>query len=311
LRFAKYFVLFFFVVLIIISGCEPRGDVRGIREFGQYEAEPEIEVIMENGEVVTVMFEEYITGVVAGEMKENWPLNAYAAQAILARSFALRFLEEEDTNQIGGTYRDAQHYQPEKINDEIRQGVEKTRGEAIIHNDIFINGWFHANAGGQTTSAKVGLAYDKPEPPYTVSVESPDQEAPEDVLDWTVVFTDQEIEQILAEIAEEEIGNLEEINILDKDGTGRIIDLEFVGDAGRTEVHAAIFRRELDSKKLKSTMIDDIVRADEGFSFSGSGFGHGVGMSQWGAYSMAKQGRSPEEIVEHYFRNIEIVKVYD
>ena len=99
--------------------------------------------------------EEYITGVVAGEMEANWPENAYAAQAIIARTFALKHLSDNDTNIISGSYQFAQEYKPEKVTEEIEKAVKKTRGEVIVYKDEYINAWFHASAGGQTTSAKV------------------------------------------------------------------------------------------------------------------------------------------------------------
>ena len=76
-------------------------------------------------------------------------------------------------------------------------------------------------------------------------------------------------------------------------------------------VKAADFRNELAPKKLKSTKISKIEQEGNSYIFTGSGFGHGVGLSQWGAYTMAKQGKSAEEIIIYYFKDIEIVKEYN
>lgn len=291
-------------------GCEQGPEVKGIRELGRYEKEPTIEVVKEDGKTETLDFEEYIVGVVAGEMENGWPREAYGAQAILARTFALQYLEENNTRMISGAYQFAQEYNPEKVTDKIRKGVSLTRGEAIVYDDRFIKGWFHASAGGQTTTAQVGIGYEKREPKYTKTVKSPDQQAPEDVKNWEVSFTGEEIKTALEKLKQNP-GPIKDIEIIDKDQSGRIINLRFSGDNDTIDVKAAKFRRELDPQKLKSTKIDNIEKTEEGFFFSGSGYGHGVGMSQWGAYSLALGGRSPEEIVEHYFSDIEIVKVYD
>lgn len=266
-------------------------------------------VELPNGQKKNMKFEEYVAGVVAGEMKKGWHENAYAAQAIIARTFALKFMDENKTNVISGSYEFAQEYKPENITETIKRAVEKTRGEVAVYKDDYIKGWFHSSAAGQTTTAKVGLAYDKPEPPYTNSVKSPDDAAPADIQNWSAQFTATEIGNTLSKMGKN-IGSVNNIEIANKDKTGRAGNFKVTGTAGSATVKAAIFRTELDPMKLKSTMISKIENSNGGFVFSGSGFGHGVGMSQWGAYSLAKDDKKPEEIVSYYFKDIEIVKEY-
>ncbi|AZO93181.1 SpoIID/LytB domain-containing protein [Halocella sp. SP3-1] len=312
MKFTRLF-LFIFIFIIIMTmavACDNQARVKGVRERNRLEKEPEIVVKLTDGQEKQMKFEEYITGVVAGEMKKGWPANAYAAQAIIARTFALKYMDENKTNVISGSYEFAQEFKPENVTQELADAVSKTRGEVVVHQDDYIKGWFHASAGGQTTSAKVGLAYEKDEPPYIKIVNSPDEMAPEDVQNWTIEFSNREIEEALSSMGKD-IGVLEKVIIEDRDRTGRIIDLSFKGSKGSATVKAANFRNELDPKRLKSTKISEIKKQDDRYSFSGAGFGHGVGMSQWGAYAMAKDGRSPEEIVSHYFKDIEIVKEYD
>jgi stage II sporulation protein D len=57
---------------------------------------------------------------------------------------------------------------------------------------------------------------------------------------------------------------------------------------------------------LRSTLISNIEKTEQGFRFSGKGFGHGVGMPQWGAYGLAEQGKTADEIVNSYFKGVEI-----
>ena len=289
------------LLLGIMSGCQNETQIQ----------EPELKVKLANGQTKTMKLEEYITGVVAGEMKNNWPKAAYGAQAILARSFALKYLKENDTNTISSSYKYAQEYKPENITERISDGVSKTRGEVAKYDDKYIKGWFHSSAGGQTTTAKVGLAYEKKEPPYIKSVKSPDQKAPEDIQNWEVTFSKDEIEATLKNKMGKDIGELKDINIVERDQTGRVIDFEFVGSKTSTKVPAANFRNELDPKKLKSIKITSLNKNNEDYIFKGSGFGHGVGLSQWGAYKMAQDKQSPEKIVKHYYQGIELVKIYE
>ena len=73
---------------------------------------------------------------------------------------------------------------------------------------------------------------------------------------------------------------------------------------------AASFRIAIGANKLKSTLINEIKIEGNNVTFTGRGFGHGVGMSQWGAYAMAEQGWSAEDIIRHYFQDVSIVKLW-
>jgi len=305
-----YFMLtLILIIVLLIAGCD-QTRVKGVRERNKLKSEPDIVVKLSDGQDKNLKFEEYITGVVAGEMEKGWPDNAYAAQAIIARTFALKYMNENNTNVISGSYKYAQEYKPENITPELTEAIKKTRGEVVVYQDDYIKGWFHSSAAGQTTSAKVGLAFQEEEPPYIISVDSPDDQAPEDIKSWSISFTAAEITDALKKMGDNVV-DLSDIEIVSKDDTGRAINLKFTGSSGSVTTKAAIFRNQLDPKRLKSTMISTIKKGEQGYTFAGSGFGHGVGMSQWGAYALAKEGKSPEEIVQHYFKDVEIVKEYD
>jgi len=62
---------------------------------------------------------------------------------------------------------------------------------------------------------------------------------------------------------------------------------------------------------MKSTLLTNVVVAGDKVTMEGAGYGHGVGMSQWGAYQMAKDGKKPEEIIKHYFKDVEVTKLWD
>ena len=114
--------------------------------------------------------EEYITGVVAGEMKADWPENAYAAQAIITRTFALKHMSDNDKNVISGSYQFAQEYQPAKVTPEIEKAVERTRERVVVYEDEYINAWFHASAGGQTYICQGREAHQEEEHSLILSV---------------------------------------------------------------------------------------------------------------------------------------------
>lgn len=303
-------VVIFFLGLALF-GCELI-QRETLPEEDDQKDEPEVVVIKEEtGDQEKMKLDEYIAGVVAGEMKPNWPENAYAAQAIIARTFALDYLKRKGTNQISSSFEEAQAYKPQDVTDVIKKAVEKTRGEAILYDGEYIRAWFHASAGGKTTTAKSGLAFTGEEPPYIHSVSSPDELAPEEIKNWRAEFENGAIADALTQVAGVQANQITEMKVVEKDDTGRATKIEISYDGGSKTVEASEFRNALDPVKCKSTMIKGITKSGNSFILEGSGFGHGVGMSQWGAYKMAKDGKSPEEIVDYYYKDIEIKIVYE
>ncbi|HHU64153.1 MAG TPA: SpoIID/LytB domain-containing protein [Clostridiales bacterium] len=275
--------------------------------------EPRLKVYLADEKTVKQMnLEEYLYGVVAGEMKNTWPEKALAAQAIIARTFVLNFVSEKGGSKYSGAdistdIEEAQAWNMGEVNDKIRKAVDSTRGKVIVHNNQFINAWFHAHAGGKTATAKEGLNYDKQEPPYIHVVNSPDSpEAPREDSNWSAVYTKQEVINALGTKGMQ-VGDFDDITISQRGPSGRATMIKF----GQEQYPAAEVRLALDSTKMKSTLIDDIQLQGDKVVIRGRGYGHGVGMSQWGAFAMAKQGKSSEDIINHYFRNVKVVKMWE
>lgn len=272
--------------------------------------EPDITVFMhETGEKKTMKMEEYIAGVVAGEMKNDWPAEALAAQAIIARTFTVEAIETKGNIPERGTQastdiKEFQAYNAKAVNDNVKKAVEMTRGMIMTYQGKPIKGWFHASAGGITATAKEGLNYKYEEPPYIQSVQSPDDLAPEDVRNWTIVFPKEDVMAAMAKMGKK-VNDISSMEIAQKGPSGRTTVLMV---NKQVEVSGPELRVALDSTKLKSMLLDKIVVSEESVTFAGKGYGHGVGMSQWGANRMAKDGKKPEEIVTHYFKDVKVEK---
>jgi stage II sporulation protein D len=270
--------------------------------------------IDESGEIKELPMEEYLAGVVAAEMKTDWPKEALAAQAILARTFTLEAIKSKGGVPLHGT--DActnvehfQAYNAEEINDAVREAVEMTRGKVILYQDEYIKAWFSAYAGEKTAFAKEGLAFKDEEPGYIVSVKNPGAKyAPEDNRKWTASFTQEEFRKALKEMGHD-LAEVSQVTIAEKGPTGRAV---LIGINDDVKVAGADLRIALGSTELKSILLQDITVSGDEITFQGQGYGHGVGMCQWGAYGLAKEGKSPQEIVEYYFaKDIRIGKFWD
>lgn len=282
--------------------------------------EPTVVVVGEDGGREEMPMEQYIQGVVAGEMgrlpprgsdeEEDWPEQAYAAQSILARSFAMQYLEERGGNEIAAEHRSAQAYNPDNIFPAIEEAVESTRGEVMLHGDDYVRAWFHSYSGGQTATAEEGLQQE--EVPYITSVNPGANEyAPDDVVEWTFSMPLAEVSKALQEADVEDVGAIEDVRIAERGPSKRVTEFEIIGADGRATVGGNDFRLAVGPEKLKSTLLEDLAVEGDKLTATGTGFGHGVGLSQWDAYMMAKDGRSPEDIVEFFFDDVDIHKLWD
>lgn len=261
-------------------------------------------------QTVEMDLETYVQGVVAGEMKNDWPIAALEAQAILARTYALKFCQDKTSRHEGADIStdvaEAQAYAPEGVNARVRQAVQGTRGEVMAYQGEYPYAWFHAHAGGRTELPSAALDYRDGDPAYLKPVASEESDrAPEDVKKWTATFTEGEVLAACRE-AGLKLERLESVVIGEKGASGRAKTLKVNGEA----VSAPSFRIAIGANRLKSTLIDRVRVHGGEVTFTGRGFGHGVGMSQWGAYAMAEAGSEAEAIIAHYFRDVDIVRLW-
>jgi len=275
--------------------------------------EPTIRVYLSDENRVEEMpMEEYVAAVVAGEMKNYWPREALAAQAIVARTFALKTLEQMRGkgpmgSDIQAGFKQAQEFKPENVNDAIRAAVRETRGKVLTHGGELIDAWFHSNAGGITALAKEGLNLRGPEPPYTVVKKSPDMtsDVPAEDRVWSATFTTAEVEAALNKIGIP-VKGITGMSIAKRGPSGRAQTITIHHSGGDVTIGGNDLRVALDPMRMRSNLITSLEVRDGQVRMSGKGFGHGVGMSQWGAYNMAKAGRRHEEICTYYFNGVKV-----
>ena len=251
--------------------------------------------------------ESYVQGVLAGEMKNDWPLEALKAQAILARTFVLKFCSEKESRYQGADIstdiQEAQAYDSTGINERIEQAVKETRGMVLSYRGELPYAWFHAHSGGATERAVEGLHYEQDEPRYTkVTQGRESSQAPEDAQRWEAHFTPEEVAKAAAQAGAKEIREITSVQIGQTGESGRAVTIEING----TPVSAPELRLALGSTKMRSTLLTELRLEDGKVIMKGKGYGHGVGMPQWGAYGMAEEGRTAEEIVRYYFNDVTV-----
>lgn len=292
------------------AGCPGDGGLaeRTVRRFS---GEPKLSFYSHKDQSKkTMAMEDYITGVVAGEMKPRWDRDAYAAQAIVARTFTLELLSRGGTREIHGTDIcddpvHAQAYNASNITTVIKDAVQRTRGEAMVYKNRYVKGWFSASCGGRTTTAKVGLAYAGKEPPYIRPVECPERRiTPPDVKSWNSRIPADRVLAALKKVGKP-LPSLDGIKISQRAGD-RAATIQITGGGRSVEVPGASFRVAVGPERMRSIRLDKLNVQDGEMTASGTGFGHGVGLCQWGALAFAKEGRKPEDIVKHYYPDVDI-----
>jgi stage II sporulation protein D len=309
------------LLLVLVAGCFKRGGKAPGQQTGKTDPvavarsgrEPNLTLFdNESGQKKEIMLEDYVAGVVAAEMDPSWPAQALAAQAILARTFTLEALASKGgTQSLHGTdvstkVEEFQAYDPTRINNNVRKAAASTRGKVVSYQGDLVKAWFCAYAGEETASAKEGLNFKESEPPYIKSVHNPGvKDAPWQDKAWTATFSRSELEAALKKMGLQP-GSENTVSIANHGATGRAVKINVFG----TTVPGADLRVALGGTRLKSILIDDIQVKDDEITFKGCGYGHGVGMCQWGAHSLAQQGKNPEEIIHHYFKGVKVEKLY-
>ena len=275
--------------------------------------------VVEDQQVEERELESYVEGVLAGEMKNDWPLEALKAQAILARTFVLKFVQEKESQYPGADIstdiEEAQAYDASAVNERIQQAVEETRGLVLSCEGELPYAWFHAHSGGMTEYARAGLGWEKDEPAYTQPSRGTEPEQLSDAkenqqlqaaAEWKADFTFAEWTaacQKQGVQVEPHAGS--QLQISQRGESGRAVTLEIDGQS----VNAADLRLALGSTKMRSTLLTSLKIENGKVHMAGKGYGHGVGMSQWGAYGMAQEGKSAEQIIKHYFQKVEIAQI--
>lgn len=280
------------------------------RDAPPLEDEPVITLYLtEEGETVTLAFEEYIAGVVAAEMNPDWPAEALGAQAILARTFAWRKIQEGgEHDRYGADASDDvtsfQAYDASLINDNVRRAVETTRGRVVLYDGEPALTWFHAASGGQTCTPEEGLEFTGGPKPYIVVVDEPEGA---DLRPWSATFSQGQIIGALQQLGYS-FRSIDDFTVADWGSSGRVVRFEVNG----TSVPGPSFRVNLDPQEMQSTLLEELeVDQDGSVTFTGRGYGHGVGMSQEGARALAEQGASAEEIIDHYYDGLTISAVWE
>lgn len=354
-----------------ISSSDPRGIWLGTRRY-----RGDLRLLVRDGRILAINqlgIETYLPSVVGSEMPSKWPLAALQAQAVAARTYALRQRGSKGDFDVRATVSSQVYKGIESETPSTLEAVATTRSLVLVHGGRLINAVFHSSSGGATEPS--GEVW-RTQLPYLVSVADHDDHSP--VHRWNQRFDALELRRRF-----QETGGVDQLSVLATSSTGRVRSARIQGPRGSLVLTGRELRQRLG---LKSTMVqfsmlqgagasDGLERragpdraepapqliglwrdSASGLSVSpsplpsrslaqpslagsptpppappplpellisaparviapatapvleaqGRGFGHGVGMSQWGAHGLALKGADFREILRHYYRGAQI-----
>jgi len=255
--------------------------------------------------------EDYLAGLINSEISSNWPIEAVKAQAVAARTYAL--------NQIAGTNRyspDARYDVESTVADQVYhgahredkrayEGVRATTGVVLTRGGVIFPSFYHSTCGGYTESAH--NVWDNMKASPTV-VDEFCKKSP-----YRAWFFEMSREEMLTLLTGADIISRDEILMrigqVPFANSPRVDEVVIITDKGEHRIKATKLRRMIGYKRLKSTWFNVGIEGDR-VVFAGRGFGHGVGLCQWGAKGMADAGYTYKDILKHYYSNAEIGRMY-
>ena len=277
------------------------------------------------GVINQLSIEDYVKGVLTKEMpigtgEQNF--EALKAVAICIRTYAINRIKEGNTlfdlfkdarDQVYGGL-DSEHPLSNKAVDETRNLILEYNGEpAIIY--------YHSTCGGKTESAE--NVFTREEVPYLKSIEDGDPPycSISNRFSWEEIYeNDVFIKRLIdANLLDDGNYSIEGVNINSRFSSGRVNELEIIlndqtGSESSVKIYGNSIRNILKtadgSMGLWSTLFD-IDQSGSKITINGKGFGHGVGLCQWGAIGLSRAGKSYKEILDHYYPGTEIGNLND
>jgi len=265
------------------------------------------------GEVEDVLIDTYLCNVVSAEMPADYELEALKAQAVVARTYTI-YKAQNPKHENADICDDStccqawvskekrfERWEEQKRESnwlKIEKAVNETAGKIVTYNGKPINAFFHANSGG-TTELPVNV-WGGAGLPYLQVVETAGEEGYTQYSSEVILNKEELIEKLKTKYSDIQIdfNNNDDIKILGFTDGNRVKTVKF----GNHELSGVETRTILG---LKSTNFE-ITKENDNIKFSVKGYGHGVGMSQTGADTMAKQGSNYEDIIKHFYKDVEI-----
>lgn len=302
------------------------------RGYGVPEYRGKLELYADKEGIVLVNelpLEEYLYAVVPSEMPASYELEALKAQAVCARSYAVKQMKNYGYPDYNAHVDDSVSYQVygnSKEQESTIQAVRETTGQKVWYDGKVATTYYFSTSCGNTTSAEAWGSKPSKENAYLQSVELKGKEGDYEKdfpwYQWKAAVSEKVLGDLISKNVSKKLGKLKDLQITKKGSGGVVLEIKAVGEHGEAVVKTENkIRRALggkgytivrkDGEKVKSgellpSAFFDIKKEKDCYIIEGGGYGHGIGMSQNCANEMAKAGKNYKEILQTFYLGIEV-----
>lgn len=256
----------------------------------------------------SIDIEDYIKGVLYHEVSHHWPMEALKAQAVAARTYAIYKIDSSHKTDYDMTNDIYSQVYGGKDSERYRTGlaVERTTGQVLSYQDKVLPAYFHATCAGMTEDAKE--LWDMDLAPLRGVPCMFCQDSPH--MHWKRNYRLHEMQVNLSKYGYK-IGLIKDIKITERDRSGRVKSLKLTGrDGEEVKINGKDFREIIGPNDIKSNNYE-ITMQGYYVDFNGKGWGHGVGLCQWGARGMAEQQFNYKQILSYYYPGSQIMDYHN
>lgn len=285
---------------------ESAGEPVFINDIG-YRGKFELHNILGKIHIINIVnVEEYLYSVIPSEMPASWNQEALKAQAVASRTYTFYHLLKKNKSQAIYDIDSTTNFQVYKgivsENPDSTKAVQETNGIIMTYEHEPILAYFHSSSGGKTIDPK--YVWKGCDLPYIRGVKCNfDKESPH--YNWEVILSIDEISDALMK-KYSRMGKIKSISF--KRFDSRVVEVNIVHSSGDISLTGNEFRLLFPGSKIRSTFFTS-ERKGTSLVLNGKGWGHGVGMSQWGAKGRGEQGQDYKEILNHYYYQIKFIKI--
>jgi len=254
-----------------------------------------------------VTLEDYLRGVLSREAPDYWPPEALKAIAIAARTYALtqRFSKEQEDYDVTGDVMSQDYGGKTAEKPGTTRAVRATEGWVVMYNGQLFPAFYHSTCGGMTEHARVMGKFDL-EPLRGGVVCTFCSASP--FFQWRRRLTRADVNWALHNSPHGSIGAIRDLQVTKRTASGRAEEITITGSQRTLRVSGYEFRSLFGFDRIRSPLFS-VVAEGEAFVLDGHGWGHGVGMCQWGAAELARRGLSAPEILAYYYPHSQLVDV--
>lgn len=251
-----------------------------------------------------VDLENYLYGVLPYEMSYSWPLEALKAQAVAARTYTLKTIEnvKNKTFDLYSDVRSQMYKGGGKQYDSVKQAVDATQDQVLTYEGQLFYTYYHGNCGGGTDDIRSWNPTAKTIKPLSGSSCSTDSHSKS--YSWKMNISTAKVMSYAKTVGLK--GTLKGVSIARKTSTGRATNLTLRTSSGIKQVSCGKFRL---ATGIRSCKITKISLHGQTVHFEGKGYGHGIGMCQDGANGMAKNGKNYKQILKNYYPGSQITEL--